>query len=63
MAVPKRSDKLMQHKMHLDKLEHKDHDSTEDSEFNALNYDVEHGVNLLPHKMKRYLELKEKLKK
>ena len=39
------------------------HNSSEESEFNALKYDLEHGMKLLPHKMKRYNELKEKLGK
>ena len=63
MASPKKHDKLMKHLMKSDRVEVKAYTTSEESEFNALKYDLEHGMKLLPHKMNRYNELKEKLGK
>ena len=65
MVVPKKSDKLIKRSMDFDKTKHNilSAASSEESEYNALKYDLEHGTNLLPHKLKRLQELKEKLGK
>ena len=63
MAVPKRHDKLMQHLMASDKMTSKAYSTSEETEFNSLKYDIDHGIKLPPHKMKRYNELKLKLDK
>ncbi len=63
MAVPRRHDKLMKHLMDSDKTISKSYSTSEESEFNALKYDIDHGMKLLPHKMNRYNELKIKLGK
>ena len=64
MVVPKKSDRLMKHKMDYDKQKHDQvYTSSEESEYNALKYDFDKGVKLLPHKLKRFQELKEKLGK
>ena len=64
MAVPKRNDRLIQHFMKSQKVDSaKSHSTSEETEFNSLKYDIDHGMKLPEHKMKRYNELKEKLKK
>ena len=64
MASPKKHDKLVKQLMSARKTEpSKAYNTSEESEFNALKYDLEHGIKLLPHKMNRYNELKEKLGK
>ena len=37
--------------------------SSEESEYLTLKYDVDKGMNLPDHKMRRYLDLREKFKK
>lgn len=63
MVVPKRNDRLIQHFMSSQKQKDKQYNSTEESEFHALDWDFKKGVKLLPHKLERYLELKKKLGK
>ncbi len=63
MVVPKKSDRLIVHLMVSDKIKQKQYTTSEESEYNALKYDFDMGVNLLPHKLKRFQELKDKLGK
>ena len=64
MVVPKRSDRLMQHLMNSNKTQYsKPYNNSEESEYNTLKYDIDKGMKLPEHKMKRFLELKIKLGK
>ena len=64
MATPKPSDRLIKHLMVSDKAEApKAYTYSEESEFLILKHDIDKGMTLPPHKMKRYAELKAKLGK
>ena len=64
MVRPSRNDKMIQHFMKLQKSEPpKSHTTTEETEFNTLKYDLDRGMKLPEHKMKRFYELKTKLGK
>ena len=61
MAVPKKNDRLVKQLMSSRLNEAKSYSTSEETEFNSLKYDIEHGMKLPPHKMNRYNELKLKL--
>lgn len=64
MATPKKHDRMVKQLMSARKNEtSKAYTTTEESEFSALQYDLDHGMTLPSHKMNRYNELKQKLGK
>jgi len=62
MVVPKKHDRLMKRLVAIDRnnehKEKKQYSPTELSEFNTLEWDINKGLTLPPHKKERYLELK-----